>query len=308
MRVAIFFDGKNFHEGLRQYSQTLAIDFEKLAGWVTGAAGGPEANFVGAYYYTGYSADPAVGPVERAQALSGFLDYLTFTRGFFVRRERRVVQVHLCRNCRTPSEYTTEKRVDTRVVADLIHYAAVNAYDVAVLASGDDDFVPAVEAVRELGKHVYIATWPGQPASRELRAGAFGHIDLGAGVATFRRSDAAAPPSQLEAPADARAEAPERASPDDEALIRELRNAERQLSYVSRWYFVNKWRGDGLPFSTAERDRWIDELIRQGTVEQYELVDPKGRPTKALRLLGSEPPPAGPAGAAMSEEVGSGTA
>jgi uncharacterized LabA/DUF88 family protein len=28
-----------------------------------------------------------------------------------------------------------------------------------VLVSGDDDFVPAVEAVNSLGKQVWVATW-----------------------------------------------------------------------------------------------------------------------------------------------------
>jgi uncharacterized LabA/DUF88 family protein len=284
VRVAIFFDGKNFHEGLRQYSQTLSVDFERLAAWLTEAAGGPGAAFVGAYYYTGYSADPSVGPAEKAQALSAFLDYLTFLRGFFVRRERRVVQVHFCRNCRTPSEYTTEKRVDTRVVADLIHYAAIGAYDVAVLATGDDDFVPAVEAVQELGRHVYIATWPGQALSRELRSGAFGHIDLGIGVTAFRRAATADP----NAVGMATSPVVDAESVDEDAIVRDLRSAEGQLSYVSRWYFVNKWRGEGLPSSVSERDRAIDDLIRRGVIEQYELIDPKGRPTKALRTLAAE--------------------
>jgi len=49
----------------------------------------------------------------------------------------------------------------------MIQLAAVGAYDVACLLSGDDDFVPTVQAV---GKQVYLATWPGQPVDRELRA------------------------------------------------------------------------------------------------------------------------------------------
>src|SRR4029453_2738313 len=45
------------------------------------------------------------------------------------------------------------------LVADLIPFAANGAYDAAVLVSGDDDFVPAVEAVNALGKKVWVATW-----------------------------------------------------------------------------------------------------------------------------------------------------
>src|SRR5207245_9518011 len=83
-------------------------------------------------------------------------------------------------------EYTTEKRADTRRVAALIHYAAANAFDAAVLVSGDDDFVPAVEAVNALGKQVWVATWSADELSKDLRVRCFGHIHLSDGVSGFR--------------------------------------------------------------------------------------------------------------------------
>lgn len=57
MRVALFFDGKNFYEALRQFDPLVEIDFERLAAWVTRTAGGDGAEFVGAYYYSGHSPD-----------------------------------------------------------------------------------------------------------------------------------------------------------------------------------------------------------------------------------------------------------
>ncbi len=293
MRVAIYFDGKNFFEALKSYDPTLGIDFERFAAWVTEAVGGPQATFVGAYYYTGFSSDPAIGPLEKGARLAEFLDYLSFARGFFVRREPRVLRSTVCKNCKTTYEYTEEKRVDTRMVADLIHYAAVNAFDVAVLASGDDDFVPAVEAVAELGKQVYIGVWPGQGVSRELRAGAFGKIDFSSGVQRFARYRAA-PGVTVEAIPSVAQSAP--ADPSA-AILEALREAEGQLTYVSRWYFVNRWRMLAA-IDPDERERIIDHLVGEGRIEEYLMTDSKGRLTAALRLPATEAEASEPVAAA----------
>jgi len=47
-----------------------------------------------------------------------------------------------------------EKGVDVMLVCDLVKHAFQNEYDTALLASGDADFVPAVELVQQLGKQV----------------------------------------------------------------------------------------------------------------------------------------------------------
>ena len=52
----------------------------------------------------------------------------------------------------------TEKRVDVNIAIDMVSMAMKNEFDVAYLVSADGDFVPAVEAVRELGKKVFTAT------------------------------------------------------------------------------------------------------------------------------------------------------
>src|SRR4029453_15825833 len=109
MKVSVFFDGQNFYRSLQRFDESLRVDYDRLAAWITQAVGGP-------------------GPILPARPFgacpAGRLDY----------------------------EYTTEKRVDTRLVAEMIHYAAIGAFDAAVLVSGDDDFVPAVEGVNAPGR------------------------------------------------------------------------------------------------------------------------------------------------------------
>ncbi|GBC73206.1 hypothetical protein HRbin04_00602 [archaeon HR04] len=48
-----------------------------------------------------------------------------------------------------------QKGVDTLLVLDMITMAYQDQYDIAVLVGGDRDFVPAVNIVKNLGKHVY---------------------------------------------------------------------------------------------------------------------------------------------------------
>ena len=49
-----------------------------------------------------------------------------------------------------------EKKVDIKIAIDIISLAYENAYDTAVLVSGDGDFVPVVKMVKELDKHLEV--------------------------------------------------------------------------------------------------------------------------------------------------------
>jgi hypothetical protein len=52
-----------------------------------------------------------------------------------------------------------EKCVDIQLAVDMLHYATVpNAYDVALLLSGDKDFMPAMVRIREKGRRVGLVT------------------------------------------------------------------------------------------------------------------------------------------------------
>jgi hypothetical protein len=285
MKVCIFFDGQNFYRSLQRFDETLRVDYDRLATWITQAVGGPPAMFGGAYYYVGVSPDAPV-------VVEAFLKGLELRPGYFVKRDRRVRRSVRCPACGTENEYTTEKRVDTRLVADLIHFAANGAYDAAVLVSGDDDFVPAVEAVNALGKQVWVATWSADDLSSDLRVRCFGHIHLSDGVSTFRvdrlprdrgpyRADAR--PPRL-APRMAAA-ASLRLSPASalERGLGELQRAEARLPHVSRGYFVMRWKSHLLPAAGHEREQLVQQMIDAGMAEEVEVAGPDGRVVIALR-------------------------
>lgn len=60
--------------------------------------------------------------------------------------------------CRSDDPQFIEKQVDTRLSVDLVRMAYLDEYDAAYLLSADSDFIPAVEAVQELGKTVFAAS------------------------------------------------------------------------------------------------------------------------------------------------------
>lgn len=70
-----------------------------------------------------------------------------------------------------------EKGVDIKIAVDMLKLAHNNVYDTAILVSGDGDFVDAVEAVKELGKHVeHVYFKSGQ--SQHLRQSCDKYLEL----------------------------------------------------------------------------------------------------------------------------------
>ena len=292
MKVSIFIDGQNFYRSLLRYDETMRVDYDRLATWITDKVGGPNATFSGAYYYVGVSSGaPAL--------VEAFLKGLELRPGYFVKREIRVKRTGRCPSCGNEYEYTTEKRVDTRLVADLIHFAAIGAFDAAVLVSGDDDFVPAVEAVNALGRQVWVATWSAEELSTDLRVRCFGHIHLSEGISSFRAERAprsgARPVLPLRADVVPRVNVlrgPQLAVSRLalERAVVELQRAEARLPHVSRGYFVTRWKSHQLPPAGHDREQLVQQLIESGLAEEFEVTDPEGRSVTAIR---SRPRPTG---------------
>jgi len=292
MKICIFFDGQNFYRSLQRFDENLRVDYDRLAVWITQSVGGPGAMFGGAYYYVGVSPDAP-------QVVEGFLKGLELRPGYFVRREPRVRRSVRCPHCGEENEFTTEKRVDTRLVADLIHHAANGNFDAAVLISGDDDFVPAVEAVNALGKQVWVATWSAEELSSDLRVRCFGHIHLSDGIASFRSDRLPRDRERGGARAEGRGPRPVSRLPTGavgpsrmasvsgatavERALGELERAQARLPHVSRGYFVMRWKSHLLPPAGHEREQLVQQMLEAGLIEEFEVTDGDGRVVVALR-------------------------
>jgi len=288
MKVYIFIDGQNFYRSLQRYDETLRVDYDRLAAWITQAVAGASAFFGGAYYYVGVSQD-APPQVE------GFLKGLELRQGYYVRREPRKRRTGRCPACAIEYDYTTEKRVDSRMVAELIHFAANGTYDAAVLVSGDDDFVPAVEAVNALGKQVWVATWSAEELSTELRVRCFGQIRLSEGVGAFRaerqrersfvaeRAVGGGGPVRTFVPRTARAPITAPGPMGVDRALAELQRAEARLPHVSRGYFVTRWKSHQLPPAGHEREHLVQQMLDSGLIEEFQVTDAEGRTVTAIR-------------------------
>src|SRR3972149_366650 len=65
MKVSVFIDGQNFYRSLQRFDDSLRVDYDRLASWITQTVGGPAAIFAGACHYVGGSAGPAPPPPRR---------------------------------------------------------------------------------------------------------------------------------------------------------------------------------------------------------------------------------------------------
>jgi len=298
MRVGIFFDGKNYYSGWRATAEGQPIDFIKLSKWLVAKVGGSQ--LWGAYYYTGIETGD-LAKTETQRQLVWFLDHLELLPGFFVHRFPRKTRRRSCEKCGHTYTYSQEKEVDTTMVADMLRLAAVNAFDVAILVSGDSDHAPAVEGVRTIGKQVYVATWGREGLSPRVRRAAFDHIDLTTGLGDFLASPkpvAAAPLLKPLPSAPASATVPDgrptagpgysRDGADAETVfLQELANAENRFKsgYVGVNHFLRTWKSRELEQDFQARNRILQKLLEKGKVEVFDAPDGN----KALR---TKPKPA----------------
>lgn len=258
-RVALFFDGKNHISGFTRSFADRWIDHAALAHWVAERVGG---TFHIAHYYTGVPTNREDAPGRRA--LESLLDNLEVLPGFFVHRLPRRMVDRACLSCGADESYSEEKAVDTSIVADMILLAVRDAYDVAVLFSGDQDLTPALDAVHGLGKRAWVATFGTQHAAGNLLRAAWASIDLSEHAEGFTHGS-------LE-------EATGALWPDedevDAAVLRELRRAETHFrttgGFVGAHYFVNRWRGHGIPDAPEDRRQACRRLMAAGRIETYE--------------------------------------
>ncbi len=270
MRVVLFFDGKNFYAGWKDQTAGRDIDFRKLSQWIVRAVGG--SHLWGAYYYTGV--DDSLPKTPGQEKLDNFLDMLTMQPGFFVQRFAQKVRTTTCPSCGTQSKFSQEKEVDTTMVADMLRLAAVGAFDIAVLISGDADLVPAVEGVRALGKQVYVGSWGSSGLSARIRRAAFDHLNLSEGLTDFARGpgDGLAPFGLPPAGAPV-AIAPLSNDPEVhmQACLEEIKRAQAAMpgGYVGVHFFVTRWRSEKLAEIPDLRRRIIDRLVEQQRIEIY---------------------------------------
>jgi len=141
-RVAIFIDGSNLYHSLEENCKRFDLDFGAFA---TKLCKG--RSLYRTYYY-----NVLREPERNPQA---YQDQQKFLSALY---NNPYLEIRL--GTSKPRGLTAvEKGVDIMVATDMLRYAWHDLYDVAILVSGDGDFAYAVQAVKDMGKHVEVAAF-----------------------------------------------------------------------------------------------------------------------------------------------------
>lgn len=143
-RVAIFIDGSNLYHALESNFHRHDLNFAEFATKLCGSR-----RLFRTYYYNVLQ-DPTLRP-DGYREQQEFLDVLRRTPYL----EVRLGTIKLSQGT------AIEKGIDIMLATDLLYFAWNNFYDVAVLVSGDADFAYALQAVKNMGKHVEVAYFEG---------------------------------------------------------------------------------------------------------------------------------------------------
>jgi len=145
-RVILFIDGSNVFWALHTYNQANRtadkINYVKMIDELTQGR-----QRIRAYYYGSVGVPPKENQIK-------FHDRLRYSGLQVVTKP---LKVRL--NPDTGEQHLIEKGVDVALVSDLLSLAWEGAYDVAVIVSGDADFVGTIEKVKYKGKIVEVASF-----------------------------------------------------------------------------------------------------------------------------------------------------
>jgi uncharacterized LabA/DUF88 family protein len=141
-RVTVFIDGSNLYHSLEENCGRYDLDFGAFARKLCA-----DRSLFRVYYYN-VLRDADRNP-QAYQDQQKFLSALYNTPYLEVRLGASKMR----------GDVVVEKGVDIMLATDLLHYGWEDLYDVAIVVSGDGDFAYAVQAVKNMGKHVEIAAF-----------------------------------------------------------------------------------------------------------------------------------------------------
>lgn len=140
-RVMVFIDFRNIYDSCRNFAGTdkVRMDLFRLTQILVGSR-----DLVGAYVFDaslkGASMDPETRRIHDKLSDIGFR---VMNRESMVKRDGDYVQ----------------KEVDVSLACEMLEHALLNHFDIAIVVSGDRDFVPVMQKVQAAGKRVEVAAF-----------------------------------------------------------------------------------------------------------------------------------------------------
>ncbi|RMA96992.1 LabA-like NYN domain-containing protein [Hydrogenothermus marinus] len=150
-KVAIFIDGGNMFHASNYIN--IKIDYRKLVNFLA-----KDRWLLRAYFYTGIPQGDF--PEEMKKQWKKQKSFLNELKNIGIKVRTMPLK-------KTPEGFI-EKGVDILLATDMLSLAFRDAYDTAILVSGDSDYIPVVEEIQQLGKRVENVSFK-KTSSYELR-------------------------------------------------------------------------------------------------------------------------------------------
>lgn len=164
-KIYVFIDASNLWQA--QKAKGMFFNYEKLPCCIKKKFNGDEVKL---FYYSAYPADGT-----RKYSLDGKHKFYTFLKkglGFVVIK-KELKRINIVDE--NGSGIMEKGNMDVEITIDALHH--MKKYDVAVLFSGDADFLALVGYLKKHGKKVYIFSSKNN-VSQELRTGGDGYFDV----------------------------------------------------------------------------------------------------------------------------------
>ncbi|MDO8625452.1 MAG: NYN domain-containing protein [Candidatus Diapherotrites archaeon] len=188
-RAMIFIDGANLISGWRAYCLkkghfdkvtdkiTQKLDYEKLISLLTTQI--KETELIRAYFFDGLMEnDPKKGK---------FLDKLRSLEMSLVTSMNKT-KTKTCPHCKKIFAFDVQKGVDVSLATYVLGLAFEDAYDIAIIVSGDGDYEQAIKFIKNKGKNVWVVAFRGS-LSADLWKCADKIVELDSHFEKLRMSD-----------------------------------------------------------------------------------------------------------------------
>jgi uncharacterized LabA/DUF88 family protein len=154
-RVMIFIDGSNMYHSLKTHFNRTDIELGRFCDKLL-----ERRRLIRIYYYNarvGRKEEP-----ERYQHQQAFFSSVAMIP-YCELRLGRLVYINW------PNVPPYEKGVDIMLTTDFLTHSFKDNFDIAILVTGDSDYVGAIQAVKDNGKNVEVALFGKEQSSRPLR-------------------------------------------------------------------------------------------------------------------------------------------
>jgi uncharacterized LabA/DUF88 family protein len=152
----VFIDGSNMYHSLKAYFRRTDIDIGYFCKKLV-----EHRRLIRIYYY-----NASVGKTEEPER---YKDQQKFFASVALIPYVELRLGRLVYTSAWPASPPYEKGVDVQLATDMLTHAFKNNYDAAVLVAGDNDFVGALQAIKDNGKNVEVALFGRESTSRQLR-------------------------------------------------------------------------------------------------------------------------------------------